>query len=230
MSGIMMSISATSTPGVCSRIRIPSFPRSAWSTSTSWLSKTLVREKMFRMSSSTITTLEPASSGMRWTAAAASSAGFCGAGAFAVAACSRSAVNTRDQVLVLRRLFGDSRRAHPHDGAAAVHARNHVDRNVPGLGIVLQQVEQDETVDVRQAEVEGDRRWLKLARHVQRSRPGRGDHAFEAGFVRRIEQDRGECRIVLDDQHERIFPSSSRSSLTSNPVGSADGITAPLLS
>ena len=41
---------------------MPSLPRSAWSTSTSWLSRTLVSEKMLRMSSSTISTFAPASS------------------------------------------------------------------------------------------------------------------------------------------------------------------------
>ncbi len=35
--------------------------------------------------------------------------------------------------------------------------RNDVDRNVPGLGIVLQSIEDAPAVDVRQAEVECDR-------------------------------------------------------------------------
>ena len=71
---------------------MPSFPRSAWRTSTSWLSRTLVSEKMLRMSSSTISTLAPASSGQlapRRCRASPCARGFC------ACACSRSAVNTR---------------------------------------------------------------------------------------------------------------------------------------
>ena len=45
---------------------------------------------------------------------------------------------------------------------------------------------------------------LQLARHCQRARPGGRDDALEARLVRQIEQDRGEGRIVLDDQDERI--------------------------
>ena len=89
---------------------MPSFPRSAWRTSTSWLSRTLVSEKMLRMSSSTISTLAPASSG---------DAGRRAGGAFALRrcgflarACSRSAVKTRDELVALGRLLGHPERAH----------------------------------------------------------------------------------------------------------------------
>ena len=50
-----------------------------------------------------------------------------------------------------------------------IRAGDDVDRHVARLRIVLQQVEQYEAVDVRQAEVEGDRRRLQLARHVERA-------------------------------------------------------------
>ena len=74
-----------------------------------------------------------------------------------------------------------------------------------GVGIVLQQVEQHEAVDVGEAEIERDRGRLKLARHRQRPRSRGRNDALEAGLVRGIEQDRRERRIVLDDQHERIL-------------------------
>ncbi len=91
-----MSISATSTPGVCSRIRIPSFPLSAWRTSTSWLSRTLVSEKMLRMSSSTMSTLAPASSGTgRMAGTGASAALRLRRRGFWLSPCSRSCSRTR---------------------------------------------------------------------------------------------------------------------------------------
>ena len=135
-----------------------------------------------------------------------------------------------DQIVALGRLLGYSERAHADDRLAAVGARNDMDRDVAGLGIVLQQVEQHEPVDVGEAEIESDRARLQLAGHRQRARARGRDHALEPGFMRDVEQDRGEGRVVLDDQHERTLPSSSRSSLTSKPVGSAVGTTAPLLS
>ena len=39
---------------------------------------------------------------------------------------------------------------------------------------------------------------------ADRARPGRGDDALEALLVRQLEQDAGEGRVVLDDQHERL--------------------------
>ena len=81
-----------------------------------------------------------------------------------------------------------------------------MDRECTGLGIVLEQVEQHEAVDVGQAEVERDRARLELARHRQRSGAGGRDDAFQSGLARRIEQDRREGRVVLDDQHERVLP------------------------
>ena len=72
-------------------------------------------------------------------------------------------------------------------------------------GIVLQQVEQHEPVDIGEAEVERDRARLELARHGERARAGGRDDALEARLVRGVEQDRREGRVVLDDQHERIL-------------------------
>ena len=71
-------------------------------------------------------------------------------------------------------------------------------------GSCLQQVEQHEAVDVGEAEVERDRVRLELARHRQRARAGGRDHALQARLAGEVEQDRGEGRVVLDDQHERI--------------------------
>ena len=71
-------------------------------------------------------------------------------------------------------------------------------------GIVAQQVEQHEAVDVGQAEVERDRARPHLADHRDGARAGRGNHALQALLVRQFEQDAGEGRVVLDDQHERM--------------------------
>ncbi len=64
-----------------------------------------------------------------------------------------------------------------------------------GLGIVPQQVEQHEAVDVAaSAEIERDRARLHLADHRQRARAGRRDDALRASVVGHVEQDRGEGR------------------------------------
>ncbi len=77
-----------------------------------------------------------------------------------------------------------------------------MDRQVRGLGIVPEQVEQDETVDIGQPEIEGDRIGLELAGERERPRARGRDHAFQPRLARHVEQDRGETRVVLDDQHE----------------------------
>ena len=102
------------------------------------------------------------------------------------------------------RLRGHSERAHLGDRGDLVGAGDDVDRDLAGLGVVLQQVEQDEAVDVVEAEIERDRVGPELARHRQRARAGGRDHALEARLAGEIEQDRGEGDVVLDDQHERI--------------------------
>jgi hypothetical protein len=61
MPGIMMSISTMSTPGVEASFSMASWPVSAEMTSMRWRSRTLVIAKMFRMSSSTISTFLPES-------------------------------------------------------------------------------------------------------------------------------------------------------------------------
>ena len=56
-----------------------------------------------------------------------------------------------------------------------VRTRDDMDRDVAGVGIVAQQVEQHEAVDVGQAEIEGDRVGAKLADQPDGARPGRGN-------------------------------------------------------
>ena len=77
-----------------------------------------------------------------------------------------------------------------------------MNRNVGGVGIVAQQVEQDEPVDVGQAKVERDRAGPHLAHHRDRSRPGRGDDPLEPLLMGQFKQDAGERRVILDDQDE----------------------------
>ena len=185
---------------------MPSFPRSAWSTSTSWLSRTLVSEKMLRMSSSTISTLAPASSGTGRVERLRRPRPWLALARLLLARLPRrSDVKTR------------TRSARSAGFSVTPNAPMPITdslRSAPEMTwigmwlvsrIVLQQVEQHEAVDVGEPEVERDRRRLKLARHRQRARAGGRDHALEARLVRGIEQDRGEGRVVLDDQHERVL-------------------------
>lgn len=83
-------------------------------------------------------------------------------------------------------------------------ARDDVDGDRAAFRLVPEQVEQDETVDIAEAEIERDRARPQLADHCQRSRPGRGDHTLDPGVVRHVEQDAGKGRVALDDQHEGL--------------------------
>jgi hypothetical protein len=66
---------------------------------------------------------------------------------------------------------------------------------------------------------------------ARRARAGGGDHALEAGFTGKVEQDRGESDVVLDDQHEGIVAEIvAIVAYTSSVVGIADGTVAPLFS
>ena len=67
-----------------------------------------------------------------------------------------------------------------------------------------QQVEQHETVDVAQPKIERNGQWLNLARNRGRPRPAVETMPFSR-LRGRLEQDVGERRVVLDDQHERLL-------------------------
>ena len=129
----------------------------------------------------------------------------CASDGFCFWASSTSWSEDADEIGALGGLFGDARGPQAHRRAAAIRAGNDVDRDVPGLGIVLEEVEQDEAVDIGETKIERDRRRLKLASHGQGAGSGRRDDALDARLVGCIEQDRREGRVVLDDQHERVL-------------------------
>ena len=80
-----------------------------------------------------------------------------------------------------------------------------MDRHAARQRIMLQQVEQHEAVYVGQAEIQRNGIRLQLAGHRQCAGTGRGHYSLQSDLVREIEQDRGEGRIVLDNQNEGII-------------------------
>src|SRR5206468_7144966 len=73
------------------------------------------------------------------------------------------------------------------------------------LWVVLEQIEQHETVDIGEPKIERDRTRLELARHREGARASGRDDALQRRVMRSVEEDAGKGRIVLDDQHERIL-------------------------
>ncbi len=120
--------------------------------------------------------------------------------------------------VVVGRLFGDARSAQVERVRGLLRARDDVDRDVgASRGSCLQQVEQHEAVDVRQAEIERDRARLELARHRHRAGAGGRDDAPSSPASRakssRIDAKVGSSSTIST----KGSPSSaSRSSVTSN--------------
>ncbi len=109
-----------------------------------------------------------------------------------------------DHGVAFNRLGGEAERSHGQAQAPLVVGRDHVDRNVARLGRALQEVQQSQAVHVGQADVEHDRLGPEPAGQSRSGRALAGDHASEARIAHQLEQDRGEPRIVLDDQHHRV--------------------------
>ncbi len=85
-----------------------------------------------------------------------------------------------------------------------VVGRNDFDGDVARLRVVLEVLEHHPAVDVGQVEVERDGGRLDLAGQPQGIAAALGDDALEAAVARRLEQDGGETRVVLDDQQAAV--------------------------
>ena len=79
-----------------------------------------------------------------------------------------------------------------------------MDRDVPGAEVVLQEVEERPTIHIGQADVEGDGVGLVSMREGERPCPILRDQALEAALARQFQQDGGEHRVVLDDEHDVV--------------------------
>ena len=87
---------------------------------------------------------------------------------------------------------------------AHLFSRNDVHRNVPRLAVVLQAFQDAPAVDVRQADVQGERRGFVFADHGQGRRTQRRHQPPEAGLASDVQQQAGKAEIVLDDQQDLV--------------------------
>src|SRR5262249_10338365 len=86
----------------------------------------------------------------------------------------------------------------------AVVRRYDVDRDVAGLRIVFQPVQNRPAVAIRQADVERDGIGVLSVGQGQRGVAMRGDYPLEASLVRYVEQDLREQRVIFDHQHDAV--------------------------
>ncbi|GJE73411.1 hypothetical protein CHKEEEPN_4976 [Methylorubrum podarium] len=114
------------------------------------------------------------------------------------------ALQGSQQTLALDRLFKEAEGARAQAALLLVVDRDHVDRNVPGAGVVLQEVEQGPAVHIGQADVEGNGVRLEAVRETQRAGPVLRDQTLEATLARELQQHRGEHGVVLHDEHDVV--------------------------
>ena len=79
-----------------------------------------------------------------------------------------------------------------------------MDRDVPGLVLVLEMVEHGQPRLIGQADIEHDGAGLVVPRDIDRLLRRPCDDALEAHFVRQVAHDRGKGRIVLDHQQQPL--------------------------
>ena len=108
------------------------------------------------------------------------------------------------QCVAVDRLFEKAESPGPQPALLLVVDGDDVDRHVAGARIVLEQIEQRPAIHVRQADIEGDRVRLVAVGERQRRRAVAGDQTLEALLARKLEQNRGEHRVILDDEHDAI--------------------------
>ncbi|MNS74496.1 hypothetical protein D3C72_1079740 [compost metagenome] len=106
------------------------------------------------------------------------------------------------QPLARGRLDRETDRAQLARHLAAVHAGDHVHRNVPGIGIALESFKHGQTGDVRQADVQQDAVRAQFRRQRQRLFGSGGYHAVEIELVRQRHQRFGEDRIIFHGQDQ----------------------------
>ena len=70
---------------------------------------------------------------------------------------------------------------------------------------MLEQIEQHETIDVRQSKVEGNRVGPQLADHREGAGTGGRNHPLQSPAHGPSRERSWRGRIVLDDQHERVL-------------------------
>src|SRR5207245_2374478 len=82
--------------------------------------------------------------------------------------------------------------------------RDYVHRDVPGNGIVLQQIQHRPAVHVRQQQIQRDRVRRELL-HERQGRAGiRSDHPFESALARNVEERGCKLEVVFHDQDHII--------------------------
>src|SRR6185437_6550803 len=81
---------------------------------------------------------------------------------------------------------------------------DHRDRDVVQCRRLLELIEEEPAVHIRQADVERDRVRTEAPRQRQDVGAAGGDDALEAFLTRQVEQDRGELAVILDDEHDAV--------------------------
>ena len=97
----------------------------------------------------------------------------------------------------------------PQAALAAADGRDDVDRDVPGLGSMLEPVEHGPPVHPREADIQDDRVGLVLAGQGQPRLAVEGDDSLEPLLVRQVEQEAGELGVIVDDQEDPVAGAAS---------------------
>jgi len=87
---------------------------------------------------------------------------------------------------------------------AVLVSRNDMYRDVARGRVVLQAVENRPSGHIGQVDIEGDRPGLKFTGQRERDAAPQGDQCLEVMLVRKVEEDPGERKVVLDDQEDLI--------------------------
>ena len=101
-------------------------------------------------------------------------------------------------------LFQVGQGPEPQAAPRVVRDGNDVHGDVPGAEVLLEALQDHQSVRVRQAEVERDGVGLELLRQGEGLVAARGDQAAEAPLPRHLQQDVGEVRVVLHDQEHPV--------------------------
>ena len=109
-----------------------------------------------------------------------------------------------ERLAALDRLVEHGERSVAGSAVVGRLGRHDADGDVPGGHVVLEPVDDAPAVDIGQADIQGDRVGLVLARHRQRGGPERRDQSLEAFLAGGLEQQPGERQVVFHDQEQRI--------------------------
>ncbi len=106
------------------------------------------------------------------------------------------------QFVALDRLEHVAHGAERESGLRVIRPGNHVNRDVLGLHVALQAIEDRETRLVRQADIENDRARHMLLGERQRLLGGARHQGLEPHLARQVAQDAGEGLVILDHQQD----------------------------